>query len=118
MGVVYHANYLRYFEAGRVEYIRACGRPYAELERQGVLLPVIEAQVRYLLPARYDDVLRIHAAVQEARGARVRFAYRVVREGDLLAEGWTAHACIGENGRARRLPAELLALLLTGPAAP
>lgn len=114
MGVVYYANYLRYFEAARNEYIRARGARYRDIEREGLLLPVIEANVRYRSPARYDDLLRIEAAIVEIRRVSVRFEYRVIRpeDGELLAEGHTVHACVDREHRPVRLPEELRSLLL------
>jgi len=111
MGVVYYANYLRFFEAARGAYLRERGRSYADFEARGVALPVVEAQVRYHAPARYDELLQVEATVAEVRGASLRFTYRVARGPDLLAEGYTVHACLGPDGRPRRLPAEIRALL-------
>jgi acyl-CoA thioester hydrolase len=86
---------------------------YRTFEAAGVLLPVIEAHVRYRLPARYDDAIALHTAPIEPRTASVRFEYRLTREGDaaLLAEGFTVHACVDRGGRPRRFPPELKALL-------
>ncbi len=112
MGVVYYANYLRFFELGRNEYLRARGLTYREVEAGGLMLPVAEARCRYLKPARYDDLLTVETRVTRARGARVVFAYALRdEEGDLLAEGETEHAAVGAGGRPRRLPAELLETL-------
>jgi len=110
MGVVYYANYLRYFEAGRGEFLRAHGRDYRAVEKLGYRLPVIEATVRYARPAQYDDVLTIETTVVEARGASVRFSYRVARGGEQIATGETLHACLNLQGRPTRLPPELGAL--------
>lgn len=113
MGVVYYGNYLRWFELGRAEYLRARGKPYKEIEEQGLLLPVVEAYARYREPARYDDLVEIRTVVKDKSPVRVRFAYQVVRRNDgaLLAEGHTVHCCTSPAGRPRRLPPELLALL-------
>lgn len=107
MGVVYYANYLRFFEASRAAYWRACGRTHKDLDDWGVALPVVEAHCRYRLPARYEDVLRIHVEVAELRAASIRFEYLVTRGDDLIAEGFTRHAVIGTHGRPRALPAPL-----------
>jgi len=107
MGVVYYANYLRFFEASRAAYWRACGRTHKDLDDWGVALPVVEAHCRYRKPARYEDVLQIHVEVAEMRGASMRFEYLVTRGADLLAEGFTRHAVIGTDGRPRALPAVL-----------
>jgi acyl-CoA thioester hydrolase len=113
MGVVYYGNYLRWFELGRAEYLRARGKPYKEIEEQGLLLPVVEAYARYREPARYDDLVEIQTALKDRGPVRVTFAYQVRRKSDgaLLAEGHTVHCCTSSAGRPRRLPPELLALL-------
>jgi acyl-CoA thioester hydrolase len=114
MGVVYHANYLRYFEFARSEFFRAHGGSYRELERDGVLLPVAEASVTYKAPARYDDLLRVRVRVSELRRASLAFSYEVVREDapeKLLTTGHTVHACTGRDGRPTRLPEPLVRLL-------
>jgi len=119
MGVVYYANYLRFFEAGRNEFIRAKGLRYRDFEeRHGLVLPVVEASIRYLSPARYDDLVTIEVSLEEARRASARFGYRVMREAELLATGHTVHACVDREGRVKRMPAELVAALTAGePAA-
>ena len=104
MGVVYYANYLRYFEGARAEYWRALGKSYKDLEAWGVALPVVEAHCAYRRPARYEDLLDIDVEIGELRGASVRFVYAVRRGGELLAEGWTRHAVIGTDGRPRAIP--------------
>ena len=117
MGVAYYANYLRWFEIGRAEYIRARGKSYKDLEAEGFMLPVIEAYVRYREPAAYDDVLLVCTAPAELGQVRLRFGYRLLRKADgaLLAEGHTVHACMSAARRARRFPLELLKLLREPP---
>jgi acyl-CoA thioester hydrolase len=115
MGVVYYANYLRYFEAGRTEFLRAKGLSYRDFEETArLLLPVVEAGVAYRLPARYDDLLAVETSLTEARRASARFGYRVLRDGDLLATGHTVHACVDLEGRIRRMPGDLLARMSVG----
>jgi len=116
MGVVYYANYLRFFEAGRNEFIRAKGLRYRDFEASYKLwLPVTEASVRYLQPARYDDLLRIETSLEELRRVSATFSYRLVREdGQLLVTGRTVHACIDLGGKLRRLPEALVGLLGAG----
>lgn len=101
MGVVYHANYLTYFEVGRCEFFRALGFTYRELEEEGVILPVIRAEVDYMLPALYDDELYIRTSLKELKGARMVLRYEVLRgnEGNeqILARGTTAHAFVGKD---------------------
>jgi acyl-CoA thioester hydrolase len=112
MGVVYYANYLRFFEAGRNEFIRARGLRYRDFEaRFGLRLPVAEAQVSYRAPARYDDLLTVETSLAEVKRASARFGYRIVRDGEVLATGHTVHACVDLEGRIQRMPPDLLARL-------
>jgi acyl-CoA thioester hydrolase len=112
MGFVYYANYLRFFESGRNEYLRAKNAPYREVEAElRVRLPVVEALVQYKQPARYDDVLVVETALAQVRRASARFEYRVTRGDDLLVTGHTVHACIGFDGNLVRLPESLVARL-------
>ncbi|MEO6774952.1 MAG: thioesterase family protein [Kofleriaceae bacterium] len=104
MGVVYYANYLRFFEGARAEYWRSLGRSYKDLEAAQIAMPVIEAHCNYKRPARYEDLLAIDTDVTEMRGASLRFTYLVRRAGELLAEGFTRHAVIGPTGRPRPIP--------------
>lgn len=110
MGVAYYANYLRWFEMGRNEYLRAVGYPYARLEAEGVILPVVEVGCCYLEPARYDDQIAVHAWISELTRVRVRFEYRVSRgePGTTLATGFTKHACLNRAGVVSRLPKSLI----------
>ncbi|HEU4731578.1 MAG TPA: thioesterase family protein [Kofleriaceae bacterium] len=107
MGVVYYANYLRYFESARAAYWRGLGRSYKDLQAWGVALPVVEAHCNYLRPAHYEDLLAVDVDVSELRAASLRFAYRIWRGGELVAEGDTRHAVVGHHGRPRALPPEL-----------
>lgn len=115
MGVVYYANYLRWFEAGRTEFLRAKGLSYGDFEaRERLALPVAEAGVTYRMPARYDDLVAVETSLVEARRASARFEYAVRRGGDLLATGFTVHACVDGEGRIRRLPADFLERMQVG----
>lgn len=114
MGVVYYANYFRYFEFARSEYFRALGGSYRELEREGFLLPVVEASCQYKVSARYDDVLLIRPRLTEVRRVSLTFTYDIHREGEqdtLLCTGRTVHACVGRDGRPTRMPDTLVRLL-------
>jgi acyl-CoA thioester hydrolase len=113
MGVVYHANYLIYFEACRSSLIRKLWKPYAEIEQDGYLLLVIEAHCRYRKGAQYDDLLDVYARVSDFSDTRIRFEYRVLSssEGTLLVEGSTEHCFTNRDGKPRRMPGELKAIL-------
>lgn len=109
MGVVYYANYLEYFERCRNELMRALGLAYADMEAGGLMLPVIEAHVNYHASARYDDKLEIAGWVEEARGIRAKVRCVVTRGDEVLADGYTVHACIdAATRRPARLPQQLL----------
>ena len=107
MGIVYYANYLRFFESARAAYWRDLGRSYKDLVEWGVAMPVVEAHCEYKRPAFYEDLLIVDVEVIEVRAASVRFGYRVTRGDDLLATGHTRHAIVGPDGRPRRLPDQL-----------
>lgn len=111
MGVVYYANYLRYFESARAAYWRDLGKSYQDLVDWGVALPVVEAHCTYRRPALYEDLLVVETRVSELRAASLRFAYRVRRGGDLLAEGYTRHAVIGPDGKPKALPEALRSVI-------
>jgi len=113
MGVVYYANYLRFFELARSEFLIAHGRSYRDMEAEGFSLPVVEATCRYLLPARYEDVLLIGVEVPAVSRVTLTFRYEVTREGDpaVLCTGTTVHACLGKAGRPARLPDWVAALV-------
>lgn len=116
MGVVYYANYFRYFELSRNEYFRARGGSYVDMERRGYALPVIEAHCDYHAPARYDDALVVSVWVAEVRPASLRFEYEVRRDGEArpLVSGNTRHACVGRGGRPTPFPDDVRALLEGG----
>lgn len=118
MGVVYHANYLRFFEAARNEYFRDRGGSYRDLEAEGLQLPVVEARVKYRAPARYDDLVEVEVGLGEVRRATFSFVYTLRREGEdrVLADGETVHACLDPAGKPVRIPDQLLHHLRTEPA--
>ncbi|MEZ0328191.1 MAG: thioesterase family protein [Dissulfuribacterales bacterium] len=106
-GVVYHANYLRLFEMGRTEYMRASlGLSYAELEREGIVMPVTELFIRYKAPAHYDDLLTIVTSIGDMQRFSISFNYEIHRAEDarLLVKGMTKHAAIDIDGRLRPVP--------------
>lgn len=113
MGVVYYANYFVWFEIGRTDLLRESGWSYRAMEAEGYSLPVVEAHCRYRQPARYDDDLEVRTTGALVSPVRVRFDYDLTR-GDgqaLLASGYTVHASLNPDGRPRRLPDRVRALL-------
>jgi len=117
MGVVYHANYLIWFEVGRVELMREMGVPYRMLEEEGALIPVVEVTARYMASARYDDVLIVRTFVAGLRGSIIRLRYMILRAEDelLLCEGESVHLVVGRDMKMRAIPekyAEGLAAML------
>jgi acyl-CoA thioester hydrolase len=112
-GVVYYANYLRYFERGRSEYLRDRGLTVRELQAQGYLFPVVRLEIDYKAPAVLDDLIRVETAVEELTGATLTLHQRVVRvsDGKGLVEGKVTLACLGTDGRVKRLPTALLQIL-------
>ncbi len=109
MGVVYYANYLRWFERGRSEFLRQIGMPYSSIEQQGFHFPVTEVTCRYSQSARYDDVIKIETELTGVGWATLTFNYRIFREDDnsLLADGSTRHACLDHGRRVAGIPAAL-----------
>jgi acyl-CoA thioester hydrolase len=115
MGVVYYANYLRWFEAGRAEFLRAKGLSYSDFEaRRNLSFPVAEAGVSYRQAAHYEDLVCVETSLVETRRASARFEYEVRRGDDLLATGFTVHACVDRAGRITRLPADFVASMRAG----
>jgi acyl-CoA thioester hydrolase len=118
MGIVYYANYLVWFEIGRVELLRSLGLAYSQLEKDHqCILPVIEASCRYKSPARYDDQIVIETWPSLLRGSVIKFAYRILRKGPhgeeqmLLAEGETVHVVCDDQLIKKPLPVEHAAAL-------
>ena len=114
MGVVYYANYLALFERGRCEYMSDNAIDYAQMEREGSFLPVVEAHVKYRQPARFDDLVTIEADVTATSRVTLTFTYRVLRGDAVLCEGSTVHACVDANGKPRKLPQHLLRPAVVG----
>lgn len=118
MGVVHHANYLRYFENARVEWFRRRGISRASMMASNLNLAVVESQVWYRSAARFDDMLDIEVQLDELRNLSMRFAYRAVHSGEsrLIAEAKTLHACVGLDMKLERIPAAMREKLLLGEA--
>ncbi len=109
MGVVYHANYLVWMEVGRVEYWRAAGLRYRDMEREdGVLLVVAEVNCRYRAPALYDDDVIIRTRISEANARMIRFEYELVAadDGRVLATGHTKHVFCGRDRKPMKCPSK------------
>lgn len=126
MGVVYHTNYLNWFEIARTELIRELGMPYRIIERRGLLLPVTEVELKYSQPARYDDLITIHTRIIDYSHIRIQFIYEIRRylqeqgdrpedaaeetglplEGDLLVTGMTKHVWLNTSWKPVRIDKE------------
>ena len=106
MKVVYHSNYIIWFEVGRVEYLRKLGFAYRDMEHDGLHLPVVEVKCRYKSPAVYDDEILIRTHMSNLRGPMIRFSYEILRATDhvLLAEGETTHFVVGNDMKRAELP--------------
>ncbi len=109
-GVVYYANYLRYLEQGRTEFLRARGLSVRALLEQGYLIPVMRLEIDYIVPALLDDLIRVETHVQEITGATCTLGQQVVRvsDGEVLVDAKVTLACLGPGKKARRLPSELV----------
>ncbi|NRF92230.1 acyl-CoA thioesterase [Paenibacillus frigoriresistens] len=122
MGVVYHANYLTWFEMGRTELIRELGYPYRRIEEKGLLLPLVEAEVKFKKPARYDDLVCVNTRVIDMSSVRLHFAYEVRKvseemmaltadsvalpTGELLVTGATRHVWVNPSWKPIRIEKE------------
>ncbi|HEX9282727.1 MAG TPA: thioesterase family protein [Gemmatimonadales bacterium] len=117
MGVVYHANYLIWFDRARTELMRETGVTYRELEQQGVYLAVSEVSVRYRAAARYDDLVRVRCWVRELVSRRVTFGYAVDRAdtGELLATGETSLVSLTHRHTLTKMPEHVFDLLKPTP---
>jgi acyl-CoA thioester hydrolase len=106
-GIVYYANYLRYFEAGRAEFMRSVGMPYGEVVKDGYILPVVETWCRYRAPAVYDDLIEVVTWLHEHKHASLLIGSQIMRGDRLLAEGATRIGSMRADGTPCRLPPEL-----------
>lgn len=114
MKFVYYANHLVYFEVARTEALAAWGLPYHELEANGFAIPVLQSHCDHLSPARYGDNLAILAECGIVDGLRIRFDYEIRRDGVagvLVSTGHTVHVCMSPEGKPRRPPPDLVAIL-------
>ncbi len=115
MGVVYHSNYIIWFEVGRVEMLRQLGFNYCEMEQQDdTRIVVVDVRCRYKVPARYDDVICVRTRLVNVRESLLRFGYEILRDTDqtLLAEGETVHLVVGADMKRTPLPPKYLGSFL------
>jgi acyl-CoA thioester hydrolase len=112
MGFLHHSRYLQYFEMGRVELLRCQGHSYADLERQGILFVVVKAEIRYRLPARYDEELTLLTRLKRQTHVRLDHSYELKRGNDMLAEGTTTIACVDREGKLMVIPEHIAARTL------
>lgn len=106
MGIVYHTNYIRWFEIGRIELLRKMGITYSEVEKDGFYLPVTRVYCHYHLPAHYDEIVLVETRIAYLKHASIKFTYLIWDESreNLLTEGYTIHACTDRDGKIIRIP--------------
>lgn len=109
MGIAHHGSYVAWFEEARTEYFRSRGKTYRQMEDEGNLLQVVDMSIRYTKPIDYEDVALVSVRMKERANAAFTLEYRVQRESDgaVTATGETRLACVGRDGRLRRLPKEI-----------
>jgi acyl-CoA thioester hydrolase len=111
MGFVYYAHYLVYFEMARAEFLREVGLPYTDMEKRGIMLPVVVAHCEYKKPAHFDDLLEIRSCCTDIRGTRLHIEYEIWRADELLVTGYTEHVCVSAEGKVLRPVPELKRLI-------
>ena len=111
MGYLHHSRFLQYFEMGRIEFLRALGFSYADMERQGVFFVVTKAEIRFKAPAKYDEELTLTTRVERQTHVRFDHAYELRRGNTVLAEATTTIACVGRDGKLRAMPEALMAFV-------
>jgi acyl-CoA thioester hydrolase len=111
MGIVHHSHFIVWMELGRSDFLRGLGRSYADWEAEGIRLPVNGVALTYRSPARYDELVQVRTRLLELSRRHVAFAYRIERDGALLAEGESRHLVARGDGRAGVLPEAMLELL-------
>ena len=114
LGVSYYANYFVWFEAARTEYFRALGLPYAECEKKGYFLPVVETNARYYVPTTYDDLLVIRTSVSKIGRSSIRFEYQVKKKetGKLVTTGSSIHVFVDEKFRPTHILDEIRRIVI------
>ena len=118
-GIAHNSNYFVWFEVARVDYLERYAGGYQKLRDLGVEAVVLETHIRYLQPARFDDRLRVHARCVDVKGARFRYEYAIERDGEVIADGWTAHATVRSSSmRPTRVPSWLQEAIASAEASP
>lgn len=110
MGFVHHSNYLKFFEIGRTELLRACGGCYREMEEAGQLVVVVRVDCRYRKPARYDDLIQVRTRIDRVTAAKIIHQYAITRGEEVLVDATVTLAVIDRNGNLQRVPEGLLEL--------
>jgi len=111
MDVVYHSNYLVWFETARIQMLDQIGIPYREIEARGLFLPVLSVTAEYKRPARFDDRVEVHLFMKRRPRARMHFEYEVRRGDELLVTGTTSHGFMDRSGKGQRPPQDLLKMI-------
>ncbi len=113
MGIAHHSNYFAWFECGRAELMRDLGYTYAEMEKEGILMPIVEVHCKYIRPAHYDDLLELRTIVNGLPKARIKLSYVITRveTGEKIAEGDTTLAFLNENRKPIRAPKKFFNVL-------
>ncbi len=104
MGIAHHSVFLAWLEIGRTGLMRAAGHSYRKIEKDGAMLPVIEYSCRLIGNVGYEDCVTIETWIGELKSRTIKFEYRVLNDGRLIAEGWTKHLCVGEDYKYKRIP--------------
>jgi acyl-CoA thioester hydrolase len=107
MGFLHHSRFFQYFEMGRIELLRANGHSYAELEADGVFFVVAKVECQFKAPARQDELLHLTTRIDRQTYVRIDHSYELKRDGVLLATARTTIACVGRDGKMRKIPEEL-----------
>ena len=109
MGIVYHTNYIKWFEIGRAELLRELGMPYAQIESSGYNLPLTEVSCHYLYPAKYDQIVIVETEIVYLKRASIKFKYVIQDENEVrvLVEGESVHACVNSQGKVVRIPPDI-----------
>lgn len=113
MGIVYHTNYIKWFEIGRTELLREMGIVYAQLELMGYNLPLTEVSCYYLAPAKYDDIVLLETKINYFRRASIKFEYIIWNEkkDKILVEGYSTHAFTNNEGKITRAPKKMAEII-------